>query len=419
MRPASLTKLFVASAALDILGPEYRARTVILAAGAIRDGVLEGDLWIKAGADPTILPETVSVWGAELRELGINRVSGNLIIDDSAYTGPWRNLTLERGDVAEPWAAPATPFAVARNRAVLGLLPGAEVGELGQWEGGFAPGPDDFRILAQTSTPGTPAVLRVTPGDDEEAWQVLGELPARVRSTITIAPRDPAVWSAQAAKADLAHGGVEIVGESILRSRLDTPEEVVAPPSDKDVLLTHRSPPLRDWLVPLNKESDNFMAEMLLLHLGGKASTESPASLEQGLAALRAYTAKRLSNITGERQFVLRDGSGLSWRNLVTPRQIVTMLRLQSVGPHGILFRSTLPVAGLDGTMRHRMGRSAALGNVYAKSGYLPGTRTMAGMLTTPKGERLVFALVTNNYIVPTATINAAHEAIVEALLEL
>jgi D-alanyl-D-alanine carboxypeptidase/D-alanyl-D-alanine-endopeptidase (penicillin-binding protein 4) len=116
---------------------------------------------------------------------------------------------------------------------------------------------------------------------------------------------------------------------------------------------------------------------------------------------------------------VLADGSGLSRFDLISPRAIVRLLAAMDRHPARALFFGALPIAGVDGTLRHRMIGTPAAGNVRAKTGSLTHVTALSGLVTTRDGERLVFSILTNNYPAPLSEPNgprAMEDGIAEAL---
>jgi D-alanyl-D-alanine carboxypeptidase/D-alanyl-D-alanine-endopeptidase (penicillin-binding protein 4) len=152
------------------------------------------------------------------------------------------------------------------------------------------------------------------------------------------------------------------------------------------------SPALLECIRLTNKISQNLHAELLLRTAGqvkaGLGTTDAGLWLEQDFLKTAGIR---------EGDAVLVDGSGLSQNNLVTPRAITDLLLYAFRQPWGTDFLSTLPIAGVDGTLENRMKGTAAAGRVWAKTGTLEHEHSIAGYATTPRGEHLVFAIFGNN----------------------
>jgi D-alanyl-D-alanine carboxypeptidase/D-alanyl-D-alanine-endopeptidase (penicillin-binding protein 4) len=203
-------------------------------------------------------------------------------------------------------------------------------------------------------------------------------------------------------------------------SRAALPEEAPAIQralTEKLKVNSRPTPDLVTFLALINKRSLNFYAEMLLRHTAWVEGGKQPGggAQKRALVGLLRYVERTLG--AEARGFHVADGSGLSWHNMMSPHQAVLLLQHLFRSEHAVNFRRTLPISGIDGTLEHRLRKGRSRGNIYAKTGYLPGTRTLAGYLTTAKGERLAVAFFTNNYAVPTRRINRLHEAILNRLI--
>ena len=176
-------------------------------------------------------------------------------------------------------------------------------------------------------------------------------------------------------------------------------------------LASHTSPPLGDIVCEINKESNNLFAELLLRTLGREIG-------EDGSADGGEKVEKKLfeaAGITAE-QFYAADGSGLSRWNLVTPMAVLRLLRYMREQAAWPSYYESLPIAGVDGTLKNRMRGSAAKGNVRAKTGSLGRVRSLSGYVTTRDNEVLVFTMIVNNYGVPNGTAHLLQDLVCERL---
>jgi len=179
------------------------------------------------------------------------------------------------------------------------------------------------------------------------------------------------------------------------------------------VLLSYRSPPFSVLATTLMKVSLNFDAETFLKTMSDPG-TNGVATAKGGLTAVRD-TMKAWGVEDGG--LIMRDGSGLSRYNYVTPQTLVTILthidrdaRLR--GP----FEATLPIAGRDGTLARRMVGTTAADNAHAKTGSIANARALSGYVTDADGERLVFSIIANNFDVPASVIEQTIDQIVVRL---
>jgi D-alanyl-D-alanine carboxypeptidase/D-alanyl-D-alanine-endopeptidase (penicillin-binding protein 4) len=176
------------------------------------------------------------------------------------------------------------------------------------------------------------------------------------------------------------------------------------------VLAEHESLPLGEDLRVINKVSQNLHAEMLLRILGREKGTS--ASILGGLEVMRGFLS--LADVRPE-EYVFYDGSGLSRENLVTPRATVKLLRYAAKQSWGADFTASLSVAGVDGTLKSRF-RTLPLGaQVQAKTGALDHVNSISGYLTTARGDRLVFSIMSNNL---TLTSKNASDVLDEIVVE-
>jgi D-alanyl-D-alanine carboxypeptidase/D-alanyl-D-alanine-endopeptidase (penicillin-binding protein 4) len=221
---------------------------------------------------------------------------------------------------------------------------------------------------------------------------IRGTLPAgRDRFTIKGSIPDPALFAAHHLSERLEEAGISI-------SQNPASEyEIFREPVTYKILTEIESPPLKDLVRHINMESDNLMAEGLLLQLGAKAGE---ASIEGGLDALRSF----LKGIWGENaRFFAYDGSGLSRFNSVSAKQICDLLvRANSNQVLKTHLLNELPRAGKEGSVKWFGLHTNLAGNTRLKSGSMEGVKAYAGVLTTYTGRELAFAIMVNNFGMPS-----------------
>lgn len=182
--------------------------------------------------------------------------------------------------------------------------------------------------------------------------------------------------------------------QNALRAQGLTPSAVTSgtiDPSHASVLAEHRSAPLASVLVPMMKRSDNQIAEQM--HWAVLAETHRDARYQ---AVLDTFASKH--GIDAQ-ELRLVDGSGLSRTNRITPDALTGVLESMATSPHAEQFRKTLPVAGVDGTLRRRMTGTPATGHAYAKTGTIRGVSALAGYVDSGRNKhRLVFSILVNGH---------------------
>jgi D-alanyl-D-alanine carboxypeptidase/D-alanyl-D-alanine-endopeptidase (penicillin-binding protein 4) len=187
-----------------------------------------------------------------------------------------------------------------------------------------------------------------------------------------------------------------------------------APPPRPDTLFVYRSPTLGEILPVFEKPSQNQIGEILLKTLGLERAGAGRAD-----SGRRVVDSQLVAWGIGRDGFVVRDGSGLSRYNYLSPETIVRVLDVMRRHADFRTYYDALPVAGIDGTIRTRMRGTAAQGNVHAKTGTLSNARSLSGYVTTSDGRLLLFSLLCNNWTVPVREINAVQDAIAVRLASL
>lgn len=159
-----------------------------------------------------------------------------------------------------------------------------------------------------------------------------------------------------------------------------------------------RSKSLSEWVAVTNSRSNNFYADTLLRHIGGARSVQK-ALTELGVDPLSYHMA---------------DGSGLSRKNLATPRSLVKVLQAMNFSPKHNAFLSSLPVAGVSGTLKNRLRQKNLEGFVRAKTGTLKGVRSLSGYMQHPEYGTLAFSIIVNNsYTSGAALVKAIDEIVI------
>lgn len=396
--PASNQKILTGSVALARLGPDYRYSTAFVAGGPVVDGVLAGDLLVMGSGDPTVSNSMRTDAMLPLREVadslharGVRRIEGTVRSGRDAFPGDIYGFGWGWDDFDYAYSAPVDElvFNESFNRVtVVGTEPGQAPSVR------VAPTPRALRVEmeAVTAAPGdTAARIRWfgaagAAGDTiRNVVRITGSIRSGDSVSFNVAHRDPSGAYLDALTAALEARGIEVGTTS------RTPAEARA-----DTLYVQQSPPLREILPVFEKPSQNQIGEILLRTLGLEATGEgTPAAgrrvVEEQLIAWGADTAG----------FAVRDGSGLSRHDYVTPETIVRVLDAMRRHPEFRIFYDALPIAGVDGTIRSRMRDTPAQNNLRAKTGTVDKARALSGYVTTADGRLLIFSTIANNHTVP------------------
>jgi len=445
--PASNAKLFTAALALNNLGPDFKIETSLYSARAPdANGTLDGDLIVYGRGDPDFRAglhsgdyrAALEPLAAALVKAGVKRINGDLIGDQSYFSGPPYGSGWEWDDFQWYYGAEVSALSINDNSLDLWVKPGPHVGAPARIETG--PSTSLITLMNRTTTvsPGGKRHIGVYRPVGENVIYVSGSMPAGDSGYVGyVAVHDPALLFVSMLRDVLSAHGVTVSGRT--RS-VDWKYRDVAP-LDKDkikCLGSVLSRPLREIIKDTLKRSQNLYAQLLLLQVGARArddkmssdsgsaqrqprssnpvSPQSAVALQEdesdrtteqyGLEAMRSF----LQSITPPASQLIQEGSGLAYRNEVSPESIVSLLQYMSRHKYGDVFMDSLPVAGLDGTLQNRMKGTVASGNLRAKTGTLAHVVTLSGYVTSVAGEPLAFSILLNG--AAPASGNSGREAV-------
>ncbi len=416
MSPASNTKLYTGALALDVLGGDYRIVTPIFAATKPdRMGVVRGDVVVSGRGDPSWKTRgaagkdfwsTFEPFVAVLEKAGVRRVTGDLVADATWWRGGPQGAGWTADDLNESYGAEISALSLEDNYAELRLTPSAKVGEVSSFtllqpHTGLV---IDNRVT--TVAKGGKRSVEATRVIGENVVHVFGELPVGDKDEVVDLPVPrPASWFAVALRAALAKRGIVVDGGA--RSVRWPETSPVAARSFK--LGELASPPVRELVAAFMKPSQNLETDLIFAQVGevGRAADAPPrrTTEESGVRVLGEFL-KTHGLAASEVRF--EEGSGLSRNNLTTANATVALLKFMATHREAKAFGDSLPIAGVDGTLRRRMKGTAAEGNVRAKTGSLRYANSLSGYVTTAAGERVVFSLMLNRVTVQAGRSAAA-----------
>ena len=415
MMPASNMKILTLATAAEVLGWDAQMTTTLEASGPVEDGVLRGDLFIRGGGDPTINTRdgagsaVFSSWIGALREAGIKSIDGQIVGDDQAFDDEtigagWAWDYLQYG-----YAAPVGALQYNEDVAELVVSPSATAGQPAivrlSAGGGFT-----LLNRAVTAAPGSAETIDYKRHIDMPVLEITGTIPAAGQSvTRAVAVVNPTVFFAQALKDALIAQGVSVSGEAV---DLDDVAAEMDSRAERRVIASTTSAPLRTMATVLMKVSQNLYAETFL-----KAVGRAQGGLGTTAAGREAVRATLASWGIPETSYVMSDGSGLSRYNYVSAAAIASILEhMYKDAKHRETLVATLPIAGKEGTISTRMRRTRAEGNAVAKTGSIANVRSLSGFVRTRDGEMIVFSILANDFVIPSATVNWIADLGVEVL---
>jgi D-alanyl-D-alanine carboxypeptidase/D-alanyl-D-alanine-endopeptidase (penicillin-binding protein 4) len=415
MMPASNMKIVTLAAAAEILGWDARATTTLETNGQVAGGVLEGDLFIRGGGDPTINSRDARAttvfleWANALKGTGITSIRGRIVGDDQAFDdeglgGGWAWDYLQYG-----YAAPVGALQYNEDVAELVVAPAAAEGDPALVR--LAPG-SGLALLNRvvTGVAGSTEMIDYRRHLDSPVLEITGSIPCGGKpATRSVAVVNPTVFFAQSFKDALAAHGIAVSGDAV---DLDDVAAQIDPAVERRILTSTESPALRELAGVLMKVSQNLYAETLVKWIG-----RARGGLGTFAAGKSGMQAVLLARGIPESAYVIADGSGLSRYNYVSAATLASLLAEMYKDPkHRDAFLSTLPVAGRDGTIATRLRRTRAEGNAAVKTGSISNVRSLSGFVRTRDGEMLVFSILANDFIVPAATVNWITDLAVEIL---
>jgi serine-type D-Ala-D-Ala carboxypeptidase/endopeptidase (penicillin-binding protein 4) len=433
--PASNQKLVVSSVMLEQLGPDYRFRTTFAARGTVAEGTLNGDLAVIGRGDPTASNHMKGDAMTPLREIadslwqrGIRRITGSVVAAGNAFPGPvagagwpWDGLDggsyagvdellfneglaqvrvrsgARVGDTAVVSTAPAKTYPQVRIMAI--TVPRDTVAETaggrGAGRGGGGGrggrGGSGTRLSINKDTGTTMLVLR-------------GQIALGDSANLSVTQHDPDYAYVTALTEALRDRGITVENQSAGSwggTRTDS-------------LFTVHSVPLREILPMLMKPSQNQIAEVFLRNIGLEGTGVGTAD-----SARRVIDRKFAEWKIPTDGYQVRDGSGLSRSDLLSPEAVVSILEGMRRSENFKVFYESLPIAGVDGTIRTRMQNTPAQGNLRAKTGTLQMVRSLSGYVTTADQRLIEFSILCNNWTTPQANVDRVADWIGTALAQL
>lgn len=393
--PASNTKILTAVTAMHVLKPGYTFKTEVIRRAPVVDRTLTGRLYLKGYGDPTSRQSDYAALAKQVKQAGIDKVSGELIVDTSFFDSQRYNPGWSTSYADDYYAAPISALTVAPNAdldsgtMMINFAPG-QVGQRAKITTTPAAAINYVKITNRTTTSskGSSSSFSARRAYGSNTVTVSGRVPAgRSPRQWQITVDRPELYAAAVFRAELTKAKVRVVGGT----------EIATTPKDyRKVVGTDRSIPLSSLLVPFMKLSNNMHAEALTKTMGARSG--KPGSWKAGLAYTTGYLRELGVPMTG---VTLTDGSGLTRRNKVTPLALATVLqKVQRETWYG-QFRSSLPVAGnrtrmVGGTLRNRMNGTAAANNARGKTGTLTGVTALSGYVNGADGRLYIYSMLSN-----------------------
>ena len=368
--PASCMKLVTTGAAFSVLGPEMRFQTDLEYDGKIdASGVLHGNLYIRGGGDPCLGSERlglswkmqIDTWVKAISDKGIKRIEGEIIGDATLWEKALAVPSWSFEDVGNYYGAGASALSFHENAYSLVFKPGQMVDTKAEI----------LRIdppISKLSITNEVKTGSVGSGDMACIYGLPYAFTQFVRGTVPAGVKEFVI---KGAIPDPVAGCVDLLSKTLESKGIHIRHKEFQKQSKRIAFHTTHSPPIKDIVYFTNQKSINLYAEHLLKKLGEAIHNEG--STDAGIKAITHFWRSQEVDLDG---FYMSDGSGLSRKNLITTKQLVTMLLKIKDSPHFPMFLESLPQKK----------------NYRAKSGYMSHVRSMAGYT-----DHIAFAIIVNH----------------------
>lgn len=403
--PASNNKLLTTAAALNALGADYRFRTAVLGDRATPN---LSTLRIVGHGDPTLTTLQLKTLVQQLSQKGVRQVE-QLVGDDTYFRGVATNPNWDADDTLQGYGAPVNSLMLNQNAIGVTLFP-QRVGQplRVQWDD-----PTDasiWRISNQSvtvSASGSEFVDAVRTAN--QMIRVTGQL--RVGSEaepIAVSIPNPGNYLIDKFRTALTAANITVQRSTVVK--------VTPAPAGQVELAAVASAPLSQLLIETNRESNNIYAETLLKTLGVTQTASSQDATASGIAAVKATLTPLGVKPAG---YSMVDGSGLADRDRASPEALVQTLQAMAQSPNAGVYRNSLAIAGVNGTLKNRFRNTAAQGKLQGKTGTITGVVALSGYLTPTNHPDVVLTILTNYSGASTTTVRSAVDEIVLLLTRL
>ena len=403
LAPASTMKLISSATAFMTLGENYTYSTVLEYSGQIKDSVLTGNIIIKGSGDPSLgswrfksypdYKQLTESWAKKIKDLGIKEVKGRVLGDGSFFDENVIPDTWSWGDMGNYYGSGAYGLNFNENLywatfKPAGYLEGAALVKT-------APDLPYYqkinRVLTDKAGTGDQVNIYATPYQDVLIME--GYVPMGENFSVKGSIPDPALFSAYFLQKKLEELSVKVNDSPMSWMEANKKNIYIQRPSQTTNIETYNSPILRDLARECNFQSINLYAEAflktpsVLLNLGG--------STDSAIKGLKQIWQSKGLKLEGLR---MKDGSGLSPANAITPNNMTDVLSAMVLEKSFNAFYESIPIVGVSGTVQNLAKKSRAVGNVRAKSGSIDGVRAYAGYFTNKNGEMMCFSMMLNKY---------------------
>ncbi|RZT43036.1 D-alanyl-D-alanine carboxypeptidase/D-alanyl-D-alanine endopeptidase [Cupriavidus agavae] len=409
MNPASTMKVVTTFAGLQLLGPEYRWQTSLYAdSQPTFDGTVNGNVYLRGSGDPKLVPEEMAKLVAKARTAGASTINGDIVLDRS-YFGDGLNggdYTID-GETQRAYNVNPDALLYAFKTLSFTITPDAANRSVGvAVTPALAQLRVDNRLTLANGRCGdwkTRATPSITPQPD-------GTVVAAFDGNYSADCGEHIVNLATLSHSDFIWGGFVAEWQSA-GGRFQHPPGLRSGPVPRGAFLLarHHGQPLSEIVRDINKYSNNVMARQLFLTIGAEIDRNGPASTEKSARVIKRWLTRQGLDMPN---LVMENGSGLSREERISAYDMARLLQQAVASNVGPALLDSLPILGVDGTLRNRLTRANAAGNAYLKTGTLADVRALAGYVDALNGDRYVVVAYINH---PNASAaQEAHDALMQ-----
>ncbi len=400
VNPASVMKLVTTYAALDLLGPGYTWTTPVFMDGPVRDGTLQGNLTIQGQGDPKLVLERMWLLLRRVQGMGIRNIAGDIVLDRSAFDVPNADPSNFDGEPLRPYNAAPDALLINFKSVVMTFAP--------------EPGGNVARVqfdppLAGVQMQATVPLLAGDCGDYRGALKADFSDPKQIRfaggyaqscaeKVWAVAYADPKSYATRAVQGMWQDMGGKLQGTVRTGTLSGTTAAAYKP------VFEVRSAPLAEIIRDINKYSNNVMAQQVYLTLGRVSATPvsastvstdaptAPGSFEASRAVVLRWWTDRFG---ADDMPILENGSGLSRNERISANALGRLLQAAYASPMMPELMNSLPINGVDGTLRR--AKTRASGYAHLKTGSLNEVVAVAGYVHAAAGKRYVLVAIVNH----------------------
>jgi serine-type D-Ala-D-Ala carboxypeptidase/endopeptidase (penicillin-binding protein 4) len=381
MNPASTMKLLTTTSALESLTPAYRWKTEAYLDGKLDNGILQGNLVFKGYGDPKLTIEQFWLWLLELRQRGLREIRGDVVLDTNFFAPLTHDPAEFDNDPTRAYNVGPNALLLNFNALRLRLIPnGAATTAL------LEPQLAGYTLQNRVRTS---SKLACHPNDAYSAHLegrvivLQGEIAAdcgEVEDYFSLLPHEQYFFAAFTALWQELGGSLQGKGRA------------GKAPLNAQPFSTHTSTPVSEVIRDINKFSNNIMARHLFLTLSGQ--TGQPATTERSAAYVQQWLARQGLQFP---ELVLENGAGLSRKERISSQHLAQVLQHAAASPYSAELQASLPILGIDGTVKKRFKDSELTGHAHLKTGTLDGVKSIAGYVDASSGKELIMVFIINH----------------------